>query len=92
MSATEQTDARPDAGIGAAPATPFVTQPRLTRQLPVAIVAPVRSRQLAPLRSLLERIGEDAAGNAELPLGRLLVRNRSMMPPVMSIATTTAAP
>src|SRR5450755_452076 len=71
MSATEQTDARPDAGIRTSLATPFVTQPRLTRQLPVTIVAPVRSRQLAPLRRLLERIGEDAAGNAELPFGRL---------------------
>lgn len=44
---------------------------RFTRQVPVAIVARVRSGQLAPLRRLLEQIGEDAAGNAELPLGRL---------------------
>ena len=71
MSATEQTDARPDAGIRTSLATSFVTQPRLTRQLPVTIIAPVRPRQLAPLRRLLERIGEDAAGNAELPFGRL---------------------
>lgn len=71
MTATSQADADPDAGTGASLRTPFVTERRLTRQLPVAIVAPVRSRQLAPLRSLLERISEDAAGNAELPLGRL---------------------
>ena len=71
MPATKQPDAHPDAGTGASLATPFVTDRRLTRQLPVVIVAAVRSRQLAPLRRLLERIGEDAAGNAELPLGRL---------------------
>ena len=71
MTATKQADADPDAGTRASLRTPFVTERRLTRQLPVTIVAPVRSRQLAPLRSLLERIGEDAAGNAELPLGRL---------------------
>ena len=71
MPAIKQADAHPDAGTGASPATPFVTQRRLTRQLPITIVAPVRPRQLAPLRRLLERIGEDAAGNAELPFGRL---------------------
>jgi hypothetical protein len=62
MSATKQADAHPDASTGASSATPFVTPRRLTRQLPVVIVAPVR---------LLDRMGEDAAGNAELPFGRL---------------------
>ena len=71
MPATKQADTHPDAGTEASLATRFATRRRLTRQLPVTIVAPVRSRQLAPLRRLLERIGEDAAGNAELPFGRL---------------------
>jgi hypothetical protein len=44
---------------------------RFVRQVPVAIVAPVRQRRLAPLRRLLERIGEDPAGNSELPFGRM---------------------
>ena len=47
------------------------TPSRFTRQVPVTIVAPIRSRRLAPLRRLLERIGEDPAGNAQLPLGQL---------------------
>ena len=71
MTATNQADAVADAGIGALLRTPWATKRRLTRQLAVTIVAPVRPRQLAPLRRLLERIGEDAAGNAELPFGRL---------------------
>ena len=71
MPATKQAEAYLDAGTGPSLGTPFVIPRRLTRQLPVTIVAPVRPRQLAPLRRLLERIGEDAAGNAELPLGRL---------------------
>jgi hypothetical protein len=60
-----------DAGGRARPATPPPTARRLTRQLPVTIVAPVRSRKLAPLRRVLERLGDDPAGNAELPLGEL---------------------
>jgi hypothetical protein len=60
-----------DAGTGARPATPATISARLTRQLPVTIVAPVRSRKLAPLRRVLERLGDDPAGNAELPLSRL---------------------
>ena len=56
---------------GAPPAAPPPTAPGLTRQLPVTIVAPVRPRQLAPLRRLLERMGDDPAANAVLPLGRL---------------------
>ena len=71
MPATKQVDAHPEAGTEASLATRFATRRRLTGQLPVTIVAPVRPRQLAPLRRLLERIGEDAAGNAELPFGRL---------------------
>ena len=71
MPATKQAEVHPDAGTGPSLGTPFVIPRRLTRQLPVTIVAPVRPRQLAPLRRLLERIGEDAAGNAELPFGRL---------------------
>jgi len=71
MSATEQADARPDAGASRSLPSRLVAQRRLTRQLPVAIVASVRSRQLAPLRRALERMGEDPAGNAELPLERL---------------------
>ena len=50
---------------------PRTTARRFTRQLPVTIVARVRPRQLAPLRRLLERMGEDAAGNDKLPLERL---------------------
>jgi len=50
---------------------PRTTARRFTRQLPVTIVARVRPRQLAPLRRLLERMGEDAAGNDKLPFGRL---------------------
>ena len=71
MSTTEQTDVRRDAGTVIAQATRSLTRGRLTRQLPVTIAAPVRPRQLAPLRRLLERMGEDAAGNRELPFGRL---------------------
>ena len=50
---------------------PRTTARRFTRQLPVTIVASVRPRQLAPLRRLLERMGEDAAGNDKLPFERL---------------------
>ena len=71
MSTAEQTDVDRDAGAVVARATRSLTRGRLTRQLPVTIVAPVRPRQLAPLRRLLERMGEDAAGNGELPFGRL---------------------
>jgi hypothetical protein len=56
---------------GTAPALPFVTPRRLTRQLPVVIIGRVRARQVGPLRRLLERMGEDAAGNDVLPLARL---------------------
>ena len=70
MPATKQVDIRAD-DTTASLAARLLTQQRLTRQLPVTIVAPVRPRQLAPLRRLLERMGEDAAGNAELPFGRL---------------------
>ena len=71
MPATKQADTHPDAGTEASLATRFATRRRRTRQLPVTIVAPVRPRQLAPLRRVLERMGEDPAGNAELPFGRL---------------------
>jgi hypothetical protein len=71
MTATNQADVVADAGIGALLRSPWATRRRLVRQLAVTIVAPVRPGQLAPLRRLLERIGEDAAGNAELPFGRL---------------------
>jgi len=71
MSTTEQTDVHRDAGTVISQATRSLTGGRLTRQLPVTIVAPVRPRQLASLRRLLERMGEDVAGNDTLPFGRL---------------------
>jgi hypothetical protein len=71
MPAIRQADGRPDAATGEAPGKPALSERRRTRQLAVTIVAPVRPRQLAPLRLLLERLGEDAAGNAVLPLARL---------------------
>jgi hypothetical protein len=71
MTATNQADAVADAGIGGLLRPAWATKRRLTRQLAVTIVAPVRPRQLASLRRLLERIGEDPAGNGELPFGRL---------------------
>jgi hypothetical protein len=58
-------DSRPAAGELSA------TTRAHTRQLTVAIVAPVRPRRLAQLRRLLETMGEDPSGNAIMPFGSL---------------------
>lgn len=71
MRATEPSAIHAEPSTEAWAVTPSATERRVTRQLPVTIVAPVRPRQLATLRRLLERMGEDPAGNPELPFGRL---------------------
>jgi len=71
MRASEPSAIQPEPAAEAGSATPSATGGRLTRQLPVTIVAPIRPRQLAPLGRLLERMGEDPAGNPVLPFGRL---------------------
>jgi hypothetical protein len=71
MRASEPAAFHPESETEASGTTPSATGWRMTRQLPVTIVAPIRPRQLAPLRRLLERMGEDPAGNPELPFGRL---------------------
>ena len=71
MPAIKEGGAHPDAGTDPSLAGSSAARRGLTRQLPVTIVAPIRTRQLTSLRRLLEKMGDDPAGNAELPFGRL---------------------
>jgi len=67
-------DAQADLLSGASPPAagePSTRARAFTRQLSVAIIAPVRPRRLAQLRRLLEAMGEDPTGNATLPFGSL---------------------
>src|SRR5438874_699644 len=69
MPVTESVTTGRDRTTAAPSGLPFVTSRRTVKQRPVTIVAPVRGRRLAELRRLLERMGEDAAGNDVLPMG-----------------------
>jgi hypothetical protein len=71
MGASEPAALHHESAIEAPGARAAATERGVTPQAPVTIVAPVRRRQLAPLRRLLERLGEDPGGNPVLPMGQL---------------------